>query len=706
MKKIFLALSICMTILSAQPVLADIVPLQFAGQRMDKPRRQTENSSHNWLPDPHDEKAVRSYFKKRFEEVSLSVMDKDTDLENPIGVDVVHSPEYYAAQEEENKKGLFQTFYEKALTSLGGKLPESDELSQSEIHDEQAARAIAQAAKKLYSFAEEEPQKMPQIPTVGVTLPSGRRILAPAREHIAYFLSYIDIHANGYVKVEDTVTLVADNEKFAYGLTRVFPKYASKYQKIDFILDSVTVNDTKVPYVVEEVGDNIVIKPKYNQRLDAGVYTYVFNYAINNKLTPVDTHQLLNWNLTGRPMNVLITSANAIVSVPSGYGFNDLVALVGTPEHMTQQRTRRFDLSQNVAAFSNITPMLNGESMHLLAVMDDSMFIKDFNKGFSHFLINWGNIVYAGLGLLTILLSFILSLINLKKERKSKKYTPAYNGALMHSIVVNKYDRTSFVAQILDLFRKGAIDLQESDNRVYLLKKKTDSAKLISGERRALKTIFYKQGNAVEVNNVNNVRFKKAKKIFEKITMRQIRKYHIFHNISYVLFSTSMLLLTEIFIAFISVNFAQTLIILLATTLMYAFYIWILRHRFSHWYITVPTKVLTLLAMLLIWVFSSIYVGGVCSLLIIAMVAVIFAFTHIFGEQNNFITEAQEAIAKYKEYLTGNAEAINLSRDFINQQSNIFALDIVDYFPQNAGNKNYYRLEDAEALKQRLIDII
>ena len=727
MKKFFLAvISICFVMLSIAPVSAEIFPLGSPEMR-NRPRPQSQSDwqrgNDSWLPNPKDERAVRAYFKKRFEEVSHSIMDKDTDLNNSIGVDIVHSAEYLKTQEEQNKKSLFQTFYEKALASLGGKLPDSED---SEVkRDEQTMRAVAQAAQKFYSFAEAKPEAKPQIPTVGVTLPSGRRILAPAREHIAYFLSYIDVQANGYLMVEDTITLVANNEKFAYGLSRMFPKYAAKYQKIDFMLESVTVNGTEVPYMAEEIGDNIVIKPKYNQRLEAGVYTYVFRYTVNNKLTSTEQKQFLDWSLTGRPMDIFITSANAIVSMPSGYnsslfndeagketdnalkyGFDEAIALVGRAETMTQRRTRRFILSPNVVAFSNVTPMLNGEMMHLLAVMDDAVFIKGFNHNFSHFLTNWGNILYALLGLAAILISFVLSLLNLNKDRKNRKYTPSYNGSLMRSIMMNKYDRVAFVAQILDLFRKNAVDIQQSDNRVYITKKNLSTAKLTSAERRAVKVLFKKQGNAVEVNNANNVRFKKVKKILEKIILRQIKKYNIFHNISYILFSTAMLLITEIFIAFISINFAQTLIILLAITLMYAFYIWILRHDFKHWYITIPTKVLTLMAMVLIWGFSSIYIGGICSFLIMLMIVVIFAFTGIFAKQNSFAEEAQEAIRQYKEYLTSNAETINLSRNFVNQQSNIFALEIGEYFPQNVSNKSYHRLDAAEELKQHLIDIL
>ena len=167
-----------------------------------------------------------------------------------------------------------------------------------------------------------------------------------------------------------------------------------------------------------------------------------------------------------------------------------------------------------------------------------------------------------------------------------------------------------------------------------------------------------------------------------------------------------MLLIAEIFIAINSINFAQNMLILLVSTGLYIFYTWIIFHRFKSWYISLPIKVLSLLAIFATWIFSSVYIGGWAEFLIVATVGIIFAFTKIFKEHNNFINEAKAAISSYKEYLISNADAINLSRDFINQQANIFALNINEYFPQNVTNKNFYKLDVAEALKEKLIGII
>lgn len=697
--------TICFTIFSifALPAQSRIQSILGQTQPISQPQI-VPNMVPNNLPDPNNEQEVRAFFKKRLAEAARSVVSKDVDLTSPNSVNIVHTPEYYEVQKE-REKPFFQKVYEKAIASIHQEDGKKDNLYTDDFSapsDEQ----IAQAATRFFTIKQQDEVRQPQVPTVALTLPSGRRILAPAREHIPYLLSYIDIQANGYIKIEDTIVVIANGNKFAHALQRIFPKYATDNQRMEFILENVTINGTVIPYATEEIGDNIVIKPKYNQRLEPGIYTYVFSYIVNNKLLHSGENVILNWDLLGAPLNSLITSANAIVTLPTGHSFENAYSIIGSNGVYTNRRTNIFHFASNTVAFSSNTPILNGEKVYLITEMNKNVFLKNFDKNFSNFLINWGNIIYALIGLLTISGSFLLSLIGLKRERKINKYTPSYNGSLMRSILVGKYDRTAFVSQLLDLYRKKIIDISQNENRLYLHKNYDDKSKLQKYEQKLVKLLFPKDTTSLEINTVNNMTLKKAYRLASKKTLKQIKKYRIIHNISYVLFSCAMLILTEIFISFISVNFAQTLIILLSSTLLYAFYIWIIRHHFKHWYITIPTKVFALFSLVVIWVFSSIYVGGITSFIIMIMLVIIFSFTHIFGEQNNFINEAKTSIAKYKEYLQTNADALNLSRDFVNQQSNIFALDINEYYPQNVSNKSTYKLDIAESIKQALIGII
>ena len=492
-------------------------------------------------------------------------------------------------------------------------------------------------------------------------------------------------------------------------MNRVFPKrtyYQGKRgHRIEIILNSVTINGTKVPYITEESGRDILLKPKYNQPLEPGVYTYKFDYIINHKLQNADNLIFMDWNMTGRAMNAFITSANAIVSLPQGFAFRDAEAIIGKGKNVSNQRTNVFNLAKNVLAFSNKTPLFNGEEMNIITVMDKNVFIKNYDKNFNTFLNDWGNIVYAGLGFTAILISFILSLFSLKKEQR-KKYTPSYSGALMRSILIGKFDRLAYVAELLDLYRKNAIDLISENNRYFLVAKNIKNSKLTKVEKKALGILFSRKNTQIEINVTNNLKFKKTQRIIEKSIKKQIKKYSLMQNIGYIVFSIIMLLLTEFFIAGISINLAQSLTVMISSSLLYAFYIWILRHKFKYRIIGLLFKSFSIVAIMLIALFCSIYTGIVTALLIVAMIGTIFAFSRIFSEHNNFINDAKNAVGNFREYLISRADAINLSRDFINQQSNIFALSLQEYFPPNVSNKNYYRLDIAENIKQALIGVI
>lgn len=711
MNKKFFIISFCIASLVNFPANSDVTFLPNVGNIADNKVREAPKSPYDvdGMPNPDNEEEVRNFFKKRLENAYTTEITKDMDLSQISSHSVIPSTEALAKQAEE-KKSTFQKIYEEALRSI----KKNDNSSSSPESIPTTENIETPSSTRFFTLApQNNPEivnKEPDIATVAVTLPSGKRILAPAVEHIPYWLSYIDILSNGYIKIEDTITIVANGEKFATGLERMFSKYTTykgkRQHRIEFILNSVTVNGTSVPYYAEEIGDNIMIKPKYNQQLTPGVYTYKFEYYINNKLQKEKDLVFLDWHLTGRPINALITSANSIITLPTGFSFADRLAVIGKNGKYTNQRTNIFNLAKNVVAFSNITPLLNGENMQIITVMNDTPFLNNYDNKFENFIIDWGNILYASIGFITILLSFLLSLFSLKKERKKNKYNPNYNGSLMRNISIGKYDRIAFISQLLELYKKDALDIINDNNRLYLIRKNINSKRLSKTEKRALRKLFTKKETRLEINVSNNQCIKKAKNIFEKANKKLIKKFRLMHNIGYVIFSIAMLITSEIFIALLNINFAQSLTIMLSTNILFTFYIWILRHKFKRLYISLPIKLFSLVAIVIVWLFSSVYIGGITSALIIGMITLIFGFSKTFNEQNNFVNDAKNTISNYKEYLETNAEAINLSKDFLNQQSNIFALGIMDYYPQNVSNKRYYMLDIADDLKQSLIGII
>ena len=282
MKKIFIAIFCGITVANISSAFAEVRSIVDIGaQPMNDRSMSPQEAISPDLPDPNNEEEVRSFFKKRFEDAAVSEADPNIDFSTPSSVNVVHTQEYYEAQENANKP-LFQKMYEEALKALHDE--EDGEKVADDLSEAEKDRHIAEAATRFFTLARNENNQQidePQIPTVGFTLPSGRRVLAPATEHIPYMLSYIDIQANGYMKVEDTIVVVANGQKFDRALQRVFPKnvYNQKNEAshIDLILQDVQVNGTPIAYMAEEIGDNIILKPKYKQNLEPGVYTYTFN---------------------------------------------------------------------------------------------------------------------------------------------------------------------------------------------------------------------------------------------------------------------------------------------------------------------------------------------------------------------------------------------------------------------------------------------
>lgn len=712
MKKIFYFLCLCINIFYVIPCFAEVTSITDP-QNFKPNIKQVymKDIIAENLPDPNDREAVRKFFKKRLEEASTST-GLDLTQGGSSAVNIIHTPEYYAAQKEAEKP-VFQKMYEEAVKIIQNKETEENNLS-SEAQFSSSEETASQQATRFFTISKQtditqQNTESENIPTVSFALPSGRKILAPAIEHIPYFLSYIDVMSNGYLKVEDTIVVVADGKKFARALRRVFPKYAydinNKAQRIELILNQVTINGTTLPYTAEEFGNNIIIKPKHTQKLQPGVYTYVFDYMVNNTLSVQDNNVYMHWNLTGVPLNSFITSANAIVTLPSGHGFKGVQSLIGRNKNFSDQRTNIIPFSKSTIAFSSNTPLMNGEVMDIITVADRNAFLTDFNKGFNNFLLKWGNIFYASIGLLFILISYILSLVNLHKEKQKNRYNPSGNGSLMRQISVGKYDRIALVAQVLDLFRKDALDIISEQSHIVLSKKNTEK-KFSSTDKKALKLLFSQKKQKFEPNHSNVAVIKKIKNLYEKNNKKLIRRFNFLHNAGYLLFSVLMLILTEIFIAFINTNMLQSLIVLLTTSAFYAFYIWMLRYKFKKIYTSIFVKLLALSGSFLAWLFSSVYIGILTSLIIFAMIFLIFEFTKIFAEKNSFMNDAKKLINNYQNYLLENIDSIGISRDFINHQAAIFALDISDRFSKTKTIEKYYRLDVAEALRQQLIGVL
>lgn len=691
MKKNFLAICF-MTVFLTEAAFAAVTEMN----EMDKPsenRGQTiDISLPEGMPDPNNVDEVISFFKERFRKASVNRVQSNEDLSRSESMNIQHSAEYIQQMQEQNKS-VFEKIYDNAMGRISGSDQANTKPSETVFY-QMNTNQVQNPVENLQS---------PDIPVVNVTLPTGNKIIAPAREHIPYMLSSYDLLPTGLIQVREDVTVVANGQKLKNGLIKIVDKNsvsrAGVRKKIDMQLLSVTVNGQEVPYVLEEIGDKIYIKPKQEYILTPGVYTFTFNYLLDRKLWYYDDFSEFYVDVTGSYLNMVITSANAIVSVPDGRNFISQNVIVGKEGRFSDRRAIVASLDGNALGFASVTPLLPGEGMHLLVSLDKDVFLEpDWNRRFAWFVTDYGDILFSLAGLLAILLSYMLSFRYLRRRKTLQKSTSVLSPVSLRYLSQRRFDGRAFVSGLLELVRKNFIDIQSQDNTILLIKKTDNLRALERHEKKAVNSLFPGKENVLQASSIQALKFKRAMDAMEKGAKLSAKLASLKSNIGYLFFSVGMLILSEIAISLLAVNPLQMSFILFSGTLMIAFYIWIFRRKFQNKILQSVVKILAVVFILFAILLISVYVKLISAVFIAAMVYCIFDFETLFSKQGGLVKSKIQEAEDMKKYLIANADTINKSQLFNNRQSYIFALDVERYYPQNQYNQYVYKLDLAEKI--------
>lgn len=704
MKKLFLA--ICFSLLVTAPEtlhakateLKDAAEMQAVEQRAANPQEIVDER----IPTGENPAEMENFIKERLQMVVVTKLDENEDLDALKTIDVQHSAEYISALKE-SKKSTFQKIYDRAMNRISGNTQKSrDDLAP--VYDDVYYYTNDNAADTAQQ--QEEWQK-PDFAVVDVELPTGEKILAPAKEHIPYMFSKIEILPTGLINVSETVVVIANGEKLKNGLSRAIPKFSTSRinvrHKVDVDLLSVTINGQEIPYKLEEIGNKILLTPKQEYQLQPGIYTYQFDYILDRQLWYYDEFNEFYWDVTGSSWNLVIARAGASVSIPGDQKPLSQNLLIGYPPELTQEGTFVTEGRNNTLGFAAEVPLFIGEGMHLIISIPKSDFLPpDFNKAFSWFVADYGDILFAVFALAAILISYIISWKYITLGYSKQKTGAKKTAPILRYLIKADFDKVSFAAWLLELFRKNIIDIQENDGNILLIKKTDSLGSLNRKERKALSNLFPNKESVIAANAQNMLKFRRAYKLIEKDTQNSIKKLSLKLNFGYLFFSIGMLVLAEIAISLLSVNFTQSILIMLSCTITMAFYVWIMKIKFKSKLLGYFSKGMGALIILFSIMMLSIYIHPVSALLILAIIYAIFAYTSIFAKRSGLIkNNIKEALA-YKEYLSQSSESISLGRDFLTQQANILALDIGDKFPCVPNIKDYYRLDVAGELVKKL----
>ncbi len=688
MKKLFFAIyftSFCLTSVTQ----AAVQTMDEAALLQAKSKVITIPSPSDGMPDPNNLTEVIDFFKKRLLNASASNNKNLLTSSNSGTFDIQHSEEYI--QEMQNQqKSTFEKIYDAAMQRISGDEQPQTNTSQTVFYTQSTPNTVSNTNN---------------ADIVNITLPGGKQIVAPAAEHIPYLFTSIKILPTGLIQIEENITLIANNQKLKNGLIKILPKFSisrSKVKKkLDIELLSVSINDSKVPHILEEIGDKIYIKPQEKYNLNPGVYNYKFSYILDRKLWYYDDFTELYWDITGGYLNLVITSVNAVISVPEGKNFLSQTVFVGNNKNLSTNRAIITALAPNALGFSSTTPILPGESIHTLVSVDkNSLLPPDINRKILWLITDYGDIMFALFGFLTVLLSYFISWKHIKNN-KSKMSASFKNSAYSaRYFLKNLFDKKSFVAFLIELYRKQYIDIKQQENTLLLIKKTDNLSRLSKGEKKTLDHLFYGKDSVIRISNINNLKFHRAYNELKKSIDKNIKILNLKLNLSYLFFSIGMLIVSEIAIAILGINTLQTLIILLSSSSTIAFYIYMIRRKFNSKILGYIIKFFGVIFIIFGILMMSIYIHLISAILIMITIYVIFKYSSLFGTKNGLIKNKILETQKLKSYLQDNVQLVSISKDFATHQANIYAFELNNLYEINEYNKKIYILDLAQQIEK------
>jgi len=685
MKKLFL--TICFSLICLQTGESAAKTTAFEDMEAAQAYKQSQPALplqpvQDNTPDPRDTKAMEKYIIERLKNATFSTLDS---MDKPSSVNMQHSDDYIARMKEKNKSFL-ERVYDEAINRISSGSPQQ--------------RGDAQNSETRYIELKKDDMQQfnaPDFPVVNVELPNGDKTLVPAQEHIPYLSSQIEILPSGLVSVNDTVVVVAGGKKLKNGLSRIIPKISTSRQgisnKIDLNLISVSINEQEVPHKIIEQSDSYVIVPEEEYTIEPGIYTYNFRYLVDRQLWEYSDFNEFYWDVTGSRWNLIISKALVSLSFPGPNKPLSSLVFLGYPNQLTSKDTMRSE-GRNTVGFAALTPLYIGEGMHVIIALPKSDFVSpDFNKRLTWFLEDYGDILVAAICLLTILISYYLSWRYITQTAVKHSNNFKRGAPLMRYLYKGKFDKVSFGAFLLELYRKNIIDIQRDNNEILLVKRTDDLSFLERKERQAVNNLFPRKEAVLPLNSANQLKIRRASKLIENATNRKIKRLALKLNIGYLLFSIGMLLVSEAAVSLLNINSGQAFSVLVSCSVTVAFYFWILRTKFKSLWLALPGKTFAVIIIAFSVLVMSAYIHLISALMLAAAVYAIFAYTAIFAKRSGLIKSNVKDAVELRDYLIRNAEVICLGRDFLSQQANIFALDAGSKFPRTDNIKEYYKLD-------------
>lgn len=660
---------------AVRSVTGDPTALEFEKKKEKKP-----NIKPN-IPEFKSKQEYVDFLRERIQKAVITEIPPE-EASSAGSSNIQPSDDYIQSMKEDNKP-FFQQVYENAMA----RVTSQTENKHKDMFDRR--KQIEDTSKQQEDWAK------PDYPTVNATLPDGTKLLVPAVEHIPYFMSEIEMMPTGVVKLNEKIVVVANGEKLKNGLSKSLSRYSfsrdGKKNNLVVNLSSVKINGEEYEYKVEEMGNLIIFSPKSQYILEPGVYTYDFEYIVDRQVIDYDTFREFYWNLTGSNWNLIVARAGAMLKMPGNYDDLGRSTFINSRNGIDNNGAKFIRANgSNVIGFISSRPIFVGESMDIIVSMPNENFLPiDVNTKINRAIDDYGDIILSFLGLVAIAGAYFVSWIFISDNKSNSKYSIQRNGPILRYLTKGNFDKISFGAFILELYKKNIVDLKE--DIIIKLTDKLDN--LSKNEKRAVNNLFPNNESIIKIDRSNALKLNRAYNAVEIDTKERIKKFLLKINAGYITFSIAMLLLSQTGIALLGYSSIYNMAVMVCSDIAIAASLWFFIRKFNSKSSKYICKAFAILLILAAFAVLVSILNTFSALLIIVTIYTIFAYTNMFSNRNGLIKNNIKEAKATREHIIRNVESISFPRNFVSQQPNIFALELTKQFRDKMKDKDFYKLD-------------
>ena len=364
-------------------------------------------------------------------------------------------------------------------------------------------------------------------------------------ERTLEYKSTLKVEVDGKLEVTEEIIIIAKGRKIKRGIYRDFPTTykdkAGNRVRVDFIVKEVLRDDLPEPYTIlnKSNGKRVRIGSN-NVFLSLGKHIYTLKYQTNRQIGFFKEYDELYFNAIMHDWNFPIDKAQATLILPESAEILQYTAYTGSYGSNNQNYTALL-LAPNVIQFTSIRPFTAREGMTIAVAWPKGIVIEPSQiEKTSYFLKDNSATFFLLAGLILLLCYYIYAWTRVGRDPKRGAIIPHYSPpdnfspAGVRYVLNMCFDKRSFTAAIVNMARKGYLDIIEEGKEFTLNKISTDVSILTQGEKVLAEKLF-RNKDIITLENKEHSRFRSAILGLKKELKKEFRSHYFNLNLSWLL---------------------------------------------------------------------------------------------------------------------------------------------------------------------------